>query len=278
MDQTRSLFWGLIGLAVLIILGVLVLGAVSTTERVGRRAGAATRVALDATAVAVTATAVVLPTPGPVTEGAGSAADRATAERAFAVAPTWTLLFFDTFDDNRHGWNTGSADGDLLRGVRAVEDGLYYWDMDARENFTLTSAPLAVPYNRYYAAVTVDRRNHGVGGVNLLFRYQDSDNYYDFGLCATAERGAYQVWRQYEDAWTELIPCTPHTAILPDAPNTLALIVDGSAYHFFANEQYLATWRDARVRGDLVGLSVDLQAGEDNLFSFDDYEVRADLP
>lgn len=275
MEQTRILFWGILISAALAVLVGLLLQLLLGRERVDRESAETTRTALNLTAESVTQTAAILPTiPAAATESPPTLAPdptRVVAQALLEQARNWQLIAFEPFDNNHTSWDEGEG-GEMSRGVRTVEGGKYVWNLEALENFTRHATAMDVSAESFYLAVDLEKQTKGVGTINVVYRFRDNSNYYDFGICEDGQ--SYQLWRQYQDDWEELIPCTYTETLHTDQPNTLTIIAQESEYNFYFNDQHVATWLDAFLRGGRAGVSVDLDTGQSNLFQFDNFEVR----
>lgn len=272
MDRTRLTLVLLVLLVVVLVLGGMLAQYLGAAGGLERAEAAATRAVLGQTAVAVTATAAVIPTFPPPPDVTALTPTASTYDLLLALAQEWPLVVYEPFDRNTRGWGTG-AGGARVSGTRAVEEGRYVWDVAAVDDFNWLSTPIVADYPDFYIAVRVERVDQAVGAQNLVYRYIDDDNFYDFGICTDGR--SYQVWRQYRDEWTQLIRCTPHPALRPAAANRLAVIAQRDRYLLFANDRYLTTFDDDLLSGGSVGVSVDLAAGRANLLLFDDFELRA---
>ena len=90
------------------------------------------------------------------------------------------------------------------------------------------------------------------GYTGLIGRYQDAQNFYLFVIDGA---GRYQVLLWQAGVLTTVQPWTP-SAVINGAgyENVLALVDDGQALHFYANDQQLHTIADPRLSPGMSGL------------------------
>ena len=265
MEQTRVLLIGIIVTAIIGIAIALTAQWMLSLDRLNAASASTTRTALRITERSITLTAAEIPEINieatPVQNDAQTLLDEARA---------WSLVAYDAFDDVSYDWSLGD-DGDRSTGQRTIEEGKYVWDVAAIDDFTWTSAPHTSISEDFYVAVEMEKFNADTGSTNIIFRYADFDNYYDFGLCV--DNVSYQLWRKFEGSWTELIPCTKHEALSAET-NHLAVIGQANTYTFLANNQPLTTLADTFNPSGSFGVSIDLDTGHSNIFRFDNFELR----
>ena len=276
MDDTRTILFSLLAAALLAVMAGLITQLFIDEQRVDSDSGAATYASVTQTVDAVTLTAQHIPDIGrPTVTPAPVNIELSNYDLLLNIArEEWSLVAYEPFENNERGWSEGN-EGERSRGGRGIEQGHYRWEMTAIEDFTWTSAPIEAPFTDFYVSVEMQKRGLASGGQNLTFRYNDGDNYFDFGVCADGV--SYQIWRQFEDAWKELVACEESEAIRPNQANTLAVLAQIDRYHFYANDTYLTTIEDTSLTGGSVGVSIDLDADQTNIFEFDNFEVRAPL-
>lgn len=275
MDDTRTTFIGLVAAALLAVIAGLLTQLFTDEQRVDQRTGEATYISVTQTIEAVTLTAEHIPDINPTETLTPTVVELSEHEFLYQVArEEWSLVAYEPFDDNQRGWAVG-GDGDLSRGRREVRDGHYRWEVTALDDFTWITAPIEAPFENFYISAEMSKRGTTSGSHNLAFRYNDEDNSFDFGIC---EDGAsYQAWRQVEDEWTQLIECVESEWIRPNETNILAVLAQTDQYHLYANGHYLTTIEDDTLTGGSVGVSIDLDSDQTNLFEFDNFELRVPL-
>lgn len=272
MDNTR---WTLVGLLfsalVAIIVGVI-LQLWWNTERLSEESADATRIVLDQTIVAITATSELIPSPTPFVPQATAEPPPSNFDSLLEVANGWPLFAYEPFDNNLRGWSVGER-GTYSLGTRSIADGRYQWELTAIEGFVWWTAPIGVPFDNFYASVIVDKQLRDAGDTSIVFRYDDGDNYYEFGLCDDVNQ--YRVYKETEGTRTAVVNCADHPAINSAERNTLAVLAQGSRYLLFINGQYANTLNDDDHTGGSVGVGLDMDEGQANLIEFDDLVVRS---
>lgn len=275
MDNTRRTLVGIILSALIAVLVGVVLQLAGNTERLGVESAESTRTTLDQTRVAVAATNDILPTPTIFTALPTAEVTPSNFNLLLTLANDWPLLVYEPFDDNLRGWTTG-GNGIYSRGERNIEEGRYRWQLTAIEGFTWWTAPIDVPFDNFYASVTMDKQDHVSGDTSMVFRYNDGDNYYEFGLCDDVTQ--YRVYKETNATRTALVACTAHAAIHANASNRLSVLGQTDRYLLFINDQYITTIDDDDHKDGGLGIGLDMDEGQVNVFEFDDMVVRsADL-
>lgn len=275
MDDTRTTLVGLLTAMLLAILAGLIAQLFVDEQRVESRAGEATYASVTQTIESVMLTATAIPIIVDTATPVSPTPEPSNYDLLYTIArEEWPLIAYEPFETNERGWSEGIG-GDRSRGERSMQDGIYRWEMTAIESFTWTTAPLEAPFSDFFVEVEMRKRGVTSGSQNVTFRYNDGDNYFDFGVCQDGE--SYQVWRQFEGAWKELIECTPNEHFRPNETNRLAVLAQIDRYHLYVNGHYLTTIEDSSLVGGSVGVSVDLDQDQTNVFEFDNLEVRAPI-
>ena len=163
----------------------------------------------------------------PVSLG-GSAAP--TATRAPKVsAPAWEPIFEETFDDNSGEWSEWEDE----QGAKGVKDSVYYITITETEWASWgTSEGLTLDdFVAEVEAWAVDGPDDN--GYGLVFRYQDSDNFYYYEVSSD---GYYSIGKMVADEWETLVGWTESDLIrLGRQANTLRVECDGPRMTFFVN-------------------------------------------
>ncbi len=129
----------------------------------------------------------------------------------------------------------------------------------------LTAAPanyLAEVDTEHFAGD--DESQHG-----LIFRYQDAENYYYFGLW----RNAYSLWILEEASWSRLIDWTENDLIDAGGKNRLGVLVQGDFITLLVNETVVDQLVDERFTSGGVGLYVESEGGTSVTVAFDNFDL-----
>lgn len=275
MDNTRRTLIGLIFSALIALLVGVILQLMWNTERLSEESAESTRVALDQTVVAITATSDIIPTSTRFVAAPTAEATPSNFDLLLELANEWPLLVYEPFDDNQRGWTVG-GNGTYSRGERIIEEGRYRWQMTAIEGFVWWTAPISVSFDNFYAGVTIDKQDRIAGDMSIVFRYVDGDNYYEFGLCDDVTQ--YRVYKETVGVRQAFIDCTAHPASNASGSNRLSVLAQTDRYLLFINDQYVTTIDDDDHTSGGVGVGLDMDEGQANVFEFDDFVVRsADL-
>jgi len=121
------------------------------------------------------------------TTTARHATQTATIQQAQATVqawPQWPLAFVDIFGENRYRWRAGSYADDILSYNLALGNGQYTWQVDSREDIILTAWPDSETTCADFHALAEGWFDPDSGATlfGIVFRQQDEQNFYFFGL------------------------------------------------------------------------------------------------
>lgn len=272
MDNTRRTLLGLIFLVLIGLLVSVILQLLWNTERLAEESADATRTLLAQTIAAITATADIIPTPTEFVPKSTPEPPPSNFDSLLEIAHSWPLFTYEPFDNNLRGWSVGDS-GTYSLGTRQITDGHYRWELTAIEGFVWWTAPINVPFEDFYASVVIDKQDRSAGDTSIVFRYTDGDNYYEFGLCDDV--GQYRVFKETDGTRTRVVACADHPAINSAERNTLSVLAQANRYLFFINGQYVNTLNDSDLKRGGVGVGLDMDEGQANIFEFDDMVVRS---
>ena len=224
-----------------------------------------------------TAQATATPTPDYLATTIAEATATAVALPDLAGSiETWSVTLLDTFDDNSNNWDTEPGDPTLSIDLRSIADGAFIWEIDAISGFNwVETLPDISLGDAFYVALDVEQSGNVNNLQALAYRYHDASNYYYFGICDTAT--SFTVERRVAGNWRTLSECTQSNSINPDSSNRLAVLADGTRYLFYINEQLVEeVWDDSHANG-AVGVFINMDSDEQNIFRFDNLEVREPL-
>ena len=180
---------------------------------------------------------------------------------------TGELLMFEDFSDNSAEW----AEGDESDGSLAVQDGEYY-------------IRVKIPNYLYWGRaggdwgnVNIDVDTRGVDGTDdnefgVMCRYQDSDNYYQFGISGD---GYYRLASWVNGDFNELVQWDTSASIKQGkTTNHLTVICDGSTLEMRVNGNTLfSVSDDALPQSGDVALYVGTFDTPDTTVAFDNLNI-----
>ena len=226
--------------------------------QVAETATAQVRAAMTATAQAQEAAAT-----------AALVALQSTAETRSA----WSVILQDAFETNEVIWETGLTEDSDVRLERTIRDGGYHWEASIKETFARYSILEGQPLDDFYLAVSV-RRVSGPENSNggVIFRTGDT-GYYLFAVGGT---GQFSLWLIDLGEVTPIIDWSTSEFVVPGGNNRLEVSAEGDSFLFFINDHFVARIQESRRSAGTVGLMVQgYQAGEEVVYVFDDFELRA---
>ncbi|MEZ4733153.1 MAG: trypsin-like peptidase domain-containing protein [Caldilineaceae bacterium] len=190
----------------------------------------------------------------------------------------WPLLVTDNFASNKHEWGEGEVNSELITGKRTFNFfGKYRWEMAAEQGVSSRSIPDLTSLTDFYMSVEAQLiSGPDDADLSVAFRCDDNSNCYYFSI-DNSQRFAVELLSN--DTWTTLMDWTTNQAILPGKVNRLAVQAQGQHFAFFVNDQFVGDIRDNRRSEGKVALAIALyNAGDEAVFEFDNFKVRAPLP
>lgn len=250
----------------LIFIGVSALfsNLATSRQRAEETATARTHLNATATAIAVRSTATAQPQ-----RTAAVQAMQATA----TAASQWRVVLTDSFDANVNLWRTGDVTDEFGAFNRTLSDGKYRLTAKAAKSVVSRQLPRVASVTDFYFTVE-GRRISGPksGDYGVIFRNDIGDNYYLFAL---NDDQFFRFSLRYQDRWIPLLEATRASSIRPDEVNKITVIAQGSHFVFFINDQYAGEANDSHVTIGKPGIAIILRAGDEAVFEFDNFEVRA---
>lgn len=97
-------------------------------------------------------------------------------------------------------------------------------------------------------------------------------NYYIFEICDDQTYAVYSHSEQ--EGWETLLGLTSSYAIKPNQWNKVAVAAEGNRFEFYINDQLVDTLANSRWTNGLVGIMIEVNAGDTAVFEFDNFVVR----
>lgn len=188
------------------------------------------------------------------------------------AANNWELVLADTFDNNDNLWLAESSDDEYALISYEIVEGKYRWDTTAHQSFIGWARSNTDPLTDFYLSVEITQIDGpDTADFGVLFREDEDSNFYYFAI---SQQGLYTFYIYFE-GWDTLIDWTDTTLILPNAPNRITVIGEGSHFTFFINDQYLTEFTDDQIPEGLTSLAIELDdEGDQAVFEFDNFELR----
>lgn len=122
----------------------------------------------------------------------------------------------------------------------------------------------------YLAAIDTSFQGGDVQSqYGLVFRYQDGQNFYYYGLW----RNTYSLWVQAEGTWTKLIDWTEADALAEGGENRLGVLAQGETITLLLNDTPLTQVIDTHFASGGVGLYVETEAEGEATVAFDNFDL-----
>ena len=190
----------------------------------------------------------------------------------------WPLLFCDTFDSNQNNWPTDDWGTGEEYSKSWVADGVYHWELKTQQTVAPEAWPDAAALENvsdFYLSVDAQRLSGDANFYGLTFRRADDRTMYVFFI---RDDQTFLAVTVIDGRWNTWIDLTPSDAIRPDEINRLAVKSVGLNYTFFINDQQVTEAQENQLGFGGPGLIIGLDADEDNVFQFDNFEVRTTPP
>jgi hypothetical protein len=187
------------------------------------------------------------------TRDAHHAAQTAAIQAARATVqawPQWPLAFADIFRTNQNRWREGTSSDDILTYHLSLRDGHYTWQIDSREDYTLTAWPAGLEVVADFHALAegwFDPKS-GAATLGIVFRQQDEQNFYYFGL-ANSETPRFVIV-QNGGCDSVLFDEIPRT----DEVHRLEVYAQASQFIFLVDNRVVGFANDHRFPVGRVGL------------------------
>ena len=205
-----------------------------------------------------TATSTPIPTPTPTATATATATPTKTPTPTKTSTPTHTptptptatatpvgYLYADDFAADTGDWGTGES----TRSETFIEDGYLSCKIKASQSWLSSNAP--GDYGDVRVQAVAHPQTDGSGyEYGLVFRKEDSDNYYMAGISSD---GQYAFGKMVKDQWVTLIPWTWSGAITSEE-NTLRLVCVGERIDFYVNDTLLFARTDSAFSHGGLGL------------------------
>jgi hypothetical protein len=175
---------------------------------------------------------------------------------------TGKLVFFDDFVDNRNKWELDSVNNQSYLGNGELH--LVSNTPDQGKRSVSVAAPILDGYAFQAQTTKIGGSDDHLYG--LIFGFQNSQNYYVFGITGD---GLYRLYRLKDGQWDYLTPYTSSSSInVGNSTNTLTIFSRDTSVELHVNGQYLQTVTlDSNTSGNIgVRTSItDLHVGFDHV-------------
>jgi len=196
-------------------------------------------------------------------------------QKALQSARQWPVIISDIFDANLYGWPTGQDSDSALASVTwSIADGKYQWQAEAVDSFVWWGTPDMNNVSDFYLAADARQvSGPGDGEYGLVFRQSGDSDYYVFEI---NNQGQFAVYLHQSDSWEALVSWIDSPAILPGGTNRLVVLVQGSQFLFYINDQLVTKLDDTRLENGKAGLLIGLTNPKDKgMWEFDNFELKS---
>lgn len=186
----------------------------------------------------------------------------------------WSLVLYDTFDDNVNGWGVGSYSDEFAIGSEEVSDGYYRAKATALKGFVRRMSLDSIgEFSDFALQVKARRVTDPLGGAEYGVNFRQSgSNYYLFSI---TDDGYYRASLMHDGSWSTLIDRTAEPAIRSGEENHITVVARGANFTFYINGKLVESITDTTLPRGGVGVLIGLDEGETGIFEFDDFTVYA---
>ncbi len=165
----------------------------------------------------------------------------------FIVDVVEGLVFEDDFSGTSDGW----PEGEHENYSRWIEEGEYHILVKNAQRATW-SPHRENRYSDFVFTAAARQVSDLPGEYGLVFRYQDDDHFYYFGI---SDDGYYEIGKRLEGAWVTIVDWTFSPAINQgQAENILGALCVGDEISVYVNDQALVTVSDDSLAEGHIGL------------------------
>lgn len=171
-------------------------------------------------------------------------------------------------------WDLDPYDSQRVSATYQIEDGLFVWRVQAIQGATLWNRPdetASLPEGDFLYTISLEFQpaNQPVAG-GAIFRVQDDSNFYYAKL---SESGEVSVYALQNAEWSQLVGPVQSEHFIAAEMNRLIVVEENGAYEVQVNDYPAISFKDSRFQGGTFGLIVDMEAGTQAVFNFDDVRV-----
>jgi hypothetical protein len=185
-----------------------------------------------------------------------------------STTSTTSTTYTDNFSQDRGNWSlTTSSNGE-----RWLEDGELHIKV-LTANYVIWSRLKDYRYDNLTMEVDARVVSGSGGNYGLLFRVENSNNYYRFVVSTT---GRYRVMKLVNRSWKTIKGWTTSSAVKTGSTeNHLKVVAQGSSITVYANGQELTTVTDSDFTHGEVALIAAAGTTADFEVAFDNFEVKS---
>ncbi len=189
----------------------------------------------------------------------------------------WEIVFCDTFDDNRNGWDLGNDSGDLSRSIYSIDDGKFVVDLTGKA----TSGYLSGVIQWIPILTSEDFVMTLKGDVfssfksvswGIIFNEKDYMNFHAFMI--GNRDGTYYLTKYDDGDQTFPISGRSSSAIIWDEENELTIVASNGFYQFYINGEFVNDYNANDIPGTAIALTFWTGEGVTARFEFDDLLIK----
>jgi len=198
----------------------------------------------------------------------------ATVEAVTATARAgWSVVHYSPFNFYYWGgWPAGEETNSFATVYYGIDNGKYYLEVTAKEYVNWQVWSNVRVGSEFELKVDVQNKSGlSRNAYGVAFR----EKYGDFYVFLINDISLYRVSMMKDGNWYSLIQPLCTDAIKPWEINTLEVEAYGNHLFFYINDQFVGEAIDDVLMSGRAGLCVDLPAGHEGVFVFDNFTLSA---
>lgn len=189
----------------------------------------------------------------------------------------WEVVFCDTFDDNRNGWDLGSDSGDLSRSIYSIEDGKFIVDLTGKATSGYLSGVIQwipIMTSKDFVMTLKGDVFSSFKSVSwgIIFNEEDYMNFSAFMI--GSRDGTYYLTKYDDGDQTFPISGRSHSSIIWDEQNELTIVASNGFYQFYINGEFVNDYKPDNIPGTAIALTFWTGEGVTARFEFDDLLIK----
>jgi hypothetical protein len=213
------------------------------------------------------------PQPTPQSEDAVATSTPLVSENNVQIE-VLDFLYMQDFSKQPTDWDFSDYRTESVEGYFSIQNGAFGWEISSTtDNVVMNNPDPAIPLPQDGFLVTVATQIQSPSSPissGIMFRFQDYENFYFATLSNSGEVSVYAVQNKKRVTLAEQVTSDHFES---GKFNRLTVADNHGQYEIRVNDYPAVSFTDDRFQGGSTGLIVDLSAGAQATFLFDDFWV-----
>lgn len=193
-----------------------------------------------------------------------------TCSRGKVISDYRQVRICDQFNNNYLSWWIGTdSTVDWGDQEALLSNGKLRWAWNSNQGMMTYETKGSIEKD-FEISVTVRRikGNESFACYGIVFR-ETTSGYYWFKVC---DSKTFSLWfSNPASGWENIIEDTNADSIQLGTPNKLTVVGKGQNFSFYINNEFLLEINDTRLGSGYMGIGIETQQDDDNVFEFDDF-------